>query len=673
MRKEVDKNVLAFRQHGFSIQGESGNEAYGPCPFCLRDKHFYVNKTSKNWSCKSCGRQGGYQIFLKNTMDNCCANFKGKFAIDLSKSRGIKLSILREFHIGYNMITNSYIIPIFDYSGNKIWDLRIHKTKGLKSTSGCTLGLLNWDKLQSPEFKHVWLCEGEWDCMIMTQIIKILNIENTVAIGVPGAGTFKTDWNNLFINKDVYVVYDNDLAGIKGTIRINNSLSSIVDSIKFIHWPEETKNGYDLTDLFKDNNKNPKIVYSLLNTYLQEFPIKLEDSLNLANDVQINIGKLDGPGLSYKEVYKGFTKWLELPDTNVLDILFGTIIANRLPGDPLWLFLVAPSGGTKTELIMSLFKSPKIVTTTNLTPPALVSGANVSGGLDPSLLRIMNENILAVKDFTTILCMLSAIKEEIFGILRDVYDGRFEKRFGNGVYRKYDPCRFGIIAGVTPAIELYTEEHVALGERFLRYRVKMPLNTESILRKALLNTTHEETMRSELQDISAKVLNHEFRETPDIPNNIIDKIIQLAQWTSLMRSTIARDKYTKEITHSPFTELGTRLAKQFCKELYGIGMFRQSTIVTNHEYNILKQIARSTVPSKMECVLKKIISNNASGTYSVPDIIDMVRLPKITTERILENLSILGILKKVQVSRFGTNWIINDKTNLMMEKAEIFK
>ena len=52
-----------------------------------------------------------------------------------------------------------------------------------------------------------------------------------------------------------------------------------------------------------------------------------------------------------KEVFR---KWLYLKDENLIDVVLGSVIANRTPSDPIWLFIVAPAGGSKTEVIRSL-------------------------------------------------------------------------------------------------------------------------------------------------------------------------------------------------------------------------------------------------------------------------------------------------------------------------------
>lgn len=672
-----DAAITAFTQHGFVHDGTSGEQAYGTCPFCGKKGHFYVNRKSHNWDCKSCGKKGGYQTWLREIVELSKINFKGDPAIKLSKDRNVSLGTLRDMGVGFNPINRTVILPVLDIKGEKIWDIRIRVGKGLRSTSGCKVGLYGWDKVDKPEIKTIWICEGEWDGLVMMEIIEKMELGDHAVVAVPGAGTFKADWITLFERKKVNVVYDHDNPGREGCKKVYNALSQVVERLRFVQWPDEEKDGWDLRDQFSRMKKNHRRTYAYIKVLLGETPPGIDDieEADFGSDVQISKGDLDGEGLEATEVYAEYRKWLKLPATNIIDVMFGTAIANRLPGDPLWLFIVAPSGGTKTELLMSLTTAHNMVTTTTLTPPALISGANMAGGSDPSLLRIMNGRILLIKDFTTILSMNSMVREEIFGILRDAYDGRIEKRFGNGVYRRYDPCRFGIVAGVTPAIELFTEEHTALGERFLRYKVPLSANWDDqrdILRRAVLNTTHEDKMREDLQKVGQTVLNHNFNLTPNIPDHIIDRILCLAQWTALMRATIVRDRFTKEVTHKPISELGTRLAKQFCKLLLGIGMFRRITTVTDEEYQIVKDIAVGTVPSRMEDIVRMMYTRNKTGNYDPKEIAEVTGLPQMTTSRIIENLGMLGIFRKEKISALKTQWRLSDDILSIMERAEIY-
>ena len=63
------------------------------------------------------------------------------------------------------------------------------------------------------------------------------------------------------------------------------------------------------------------------------------------------------------DVHEAFAQWLELPPPGpdryeAIDVTLATPVANRMDGDPLWLFLVAPPSTGKTEMIRSLGDVP---------------------------------------------------------------------------------------------------------------------------------------------------------------------------------------------------------------------------------------------------------------------------------------------------------------------------
>jgi len=266
-------------------------------------------------------------------------------------------------------------------------------------------------------------------------------------------------------------------------------------------------------------------------------------------------------------------------------------------------------------------------------------------------------------------------RDEIFAILRDAYDGKTEKEFGNGIIRSYE-SKFGIIAGVTPAIELYTEGSTALGERFLRFRIPIDLDlksTRALMKRAMLNTSNEDIMRAELSAVANEALNYAFTKRPEVPDKIADKILGLAQWVAIMRGTIIRDRFTKEITHKPFMEIGTRLAKQFVKLLLGIGMFRHIQKLTLDEYAIIKNIALATAPSRLEEIVRWMCKRNKLSTYSPSEVSEAIGLPTETSKRMLENLAMLGVLRKTRISGIKTEWYMDETFLEIIQLTEIYQ
>lgn len=667
-------NLKAFRQHGFIPDGVSGtSQVYGNCVFCGKPGKFYVNIETKAWDCKTCSKKGGFQTWLKEIVSYTQTFFKGSIAQTLATNRGLEVATLKDAGAGYNPRTKAYILPVKDMNDEKYFDVRIYKNKRLLSTAGCKTALYNWQTL-SKGYSSIWICEGEWDGLAMIEALSKMQRKEEIVLAVPGANTFKGEWVSSFQDMNVNVLYDNDQAGKDGCIKVYNLIQPVVKKLNFMHWRPTEAEGKDIRDVYTKLKNNLPGFFKHIRLKLNELPQDVDVSHIKVNSNK-NLFKFDGKGKTAEEVYTTYTHWLELTNTNVLDVLYGTMIANRLPGDPLWLFLVAPSGGTKSELIMSFDDVQNIMPISTLTPHTLISGATFAGGGDPSLIPRLDQKILTIKDLTNLLNMNQIQREEIFGQLRDAYDGKASKPFGNGLFRVYE-SKFGIVCGVTPAIELYTEGQTALGERFLRWSIKSPTTLEAerkIIMRAMHNTTQEELMREQLKNCAKETLNFDYKKPPKIDVSIEDRIMNLAQWTATLRGTINRDKYTREITHKPFKELATRLAKQYYKELLGIGMFRRIHTITDNEYDILRHLAISTIPTKMKEFIRIMYTGGRETGWSTRKLSDIIRLPQNTCERTAEDLKMLGALNKHNPNKLKSEWVLTDTLIEMTERARLWK
>jgi hypothetical protein len=491
-------------------------------------------------------------------------------------------------------------------------------------------------------------------------------------VGIPGANVFRPEWQPYFSGKDVVVVMDNDDPGKLGDHKVNSIVQNGAKSVQFTHWSGKLEVGFDFRDLYKARDRR---ALSGLHKMLQSTP-RYHPGITTAKEGSPGkLPVLTGTGLSRRRVLKFYSKWLHLTDEDALDVLYGTVLANRIPGDPLWLMLVAPSGGCKTELLMSLDGAPLVVSLTSLTPHSLLSGSKDLGGGDPSLIPRLNGRVLVIKDFTTLLTMNMIARDEIFGILRDCYDGKTEKAFGTGLIRSYN-ATFGILAGVTPVVDTFATVHVSLGERFLKYRMRqsggIQESSKDAIAQAMKNINSEIAIRKELQTISAQALGFPVAALPKVRKKTTQSLIGMAQWVAILRTPVVRDRYTQDITYRPSPEVGTRLAKQLTKLALGIALFRHEEEVTREVLQIVAKVTRDTIPGNTESVVLHLYLHRADGLVTTKQVAEWSRLPSGTVLRILEDLALLRVVRKKVAGVATPVWSLSKSMSKLTEETGVF-
>lgn len=227
------------------------------------------------------------------------------------------------------------------------------------------------------------------------------------------------------------------------------------------------------------------------------------------------------------------------------------------------MFFVAPSSGSKTEIISMISKLPFVYFLSDMTPQTLASGLKTKEENDPSLLLKLKNNVVVMKDFTTVLSMRYDDRAMIMSQLREVYDGKYSKAFGTGKKVEWEG-RLTLIAGVTTIIDTYSAVFQVMGERFIMYRIPQS-EDEHIATKALGNYGVETQMRQELHDAMNKYFSSlKIPHVRDIvlPEDILQALASLASFVVRARSSTIRDSYKKEITYIPEPESPARFAKQ---------------------------------------------------------------------------------------------------------------
>ena len=178
-----------------------------------------------------------------------------------------------------------------------------------------------------------------------------------------------------------------------------------------------------------------------------------------------------------RDVIAEFDKYIILKNAeSTLKVVMGNIVSNILiKGNPVWTNLIAPSSGGKTTLLAPLGGMSVCFMLNDLTDKTLMSGYKV-GGKEYSVLKLANNRVIIIPDFTTILSKNPQLRGEILGQLRQVYDGEFIKYTGTG--KIMWKGKIGMLLGCTPAIYRELEGARAMGERFNYYNMEVPTDEE---------------------------------------------------------------------------------------------------------------------------------------------------------------------------------------------------
>lgn len=676
-----------FEAHGVRFTGESGDQLIGYCPFSDREDKFYVNQKTWLWDSKTAGVSGNIARFLELTAQRYRRAMTPELLHQLATDRGLPVAAFKPWKIGWT--GRAYAVTVRDPDGTVV-DIRTWRPKGkMLSTPTVNVGLWNAEHLSDHPAERVYICEGEWDAIALRWLMDRVKAPGTV-VAVPGAGVFKAEWVTWMSGRTVVALYDNDEPGIAADTMLAQKLRPVVQRLFLCHWPMNTPVGFDVRDWVTQRaveDHEAQSCWDELNGLF--FPFIRKSKVTPAPSAAASSPDTpDAPTRpptvwkrppALKQVLEVFGRWLHLDSTDPIRIMLASVVSQAIDGPPIWMFLVGPPGSAKTATLTSLNRYEKIYTTSSLTTHALISGGNFRDGIDPSLIPRLDGKIMVIKDFTSILAMRDAEKDEIFGILRDAYDGKCGKVFGTGIERTYT-SRFTILAAVTPRIYDLSSSHTSLGERFLKYAMGDNLQHASekdIIRRAIQNINSESQMVAEMEDVVEQFLTRTVRlnTIPSIPEDIQRKIIYLAMFGARMRGSVTRDQYRNDIiTSRPSAEVGSRLGIQLAKLGKSLALVNNRTTVTMDEYRILKKVMLDTIPQRTEDMLRHMLRAcpDLTAMMTAHDLAASSRYPIATVSRILQDLNVLDIVvREGTLQRF--RWTLSPYIREAIQESELYQ
>ncbi|NMF60156.1 DUF5906 domain-containing protein [Pseudanabaena yagii] len=115
-----------------------------------------------------------------------------------------------------------------------------------------------WYFTHQPDGKELWICEGEWDALLLGQ--KLYNEQSNISVATAtcGAGGIPKDLSPLDQYDRIVIFYDLDYPDNKGRRAGQDGAKKLAEAIgdrafvATVPAPENPKNGYDITDGFKE-------------------------------------------------------------------------------------------------------------------------------------------------------------------------------------------------------------------------------------------------------------------------------------------------------------------------------------------------------------------------------------------------------------------------------------
>jgi hypothetical protein len=380
--------------------------------------------------------------------------------------------------------------------------------------------------------------------------------------------------------------------------------------------------------------------------------------------------------ISLVDVKRVIRKWLYIEDSTSLDVMLGTYVANKLPGDPIWIIFIGPPSNAKTELLRTMDGHPKVFFLSNYTPATMVSGKGTQKKAEESsLIYKLDGKTLIIKEFSGILSMRSEQRSEILAQLREIYDGKYNKAFGTGVTHDWNG-KVGLMAACTPAYDKHYGVIGELGDRFILYRSDVK-DKARMGRQAISFVGQEAEMREELRTIIHSFMS-QFGDMNGVgiqaDEEVKDKIIYLACLCAQLRTYVDRNPYNKNIEYQPLAEGPARLAKQFMQLGMGIALVQGKAAIDEDVYRILKKIAKDLVTVQRSEIIKYLCTQNSdNGWHSTKEIAEAVSMPTTTTREKLEDLMVLNVTDRDTREEGETKpyyWKLSAQINDWIERSE---
>lgn len=649
------------------------------------EAHLYFSISTSQYECKKCGETGNIhtlakhlgdspkdialeqlpprsyrkksddQKFTADLVENCHTALPSRIREYLN-ARGITDNLIEEYKLGWGQFYGQWwiTIPIKDQNGGYyFFKLRQDPQAGndkITYPRGIKAQIYDWEALKNP-LEKVVICEGELDRLLLVS-------KGIAAItSTHGAGTFKNEWiDGLNGVKQVYVCFDNDYAGKKGTEKVMQQLLNTEQHQVFIiTLPQEVGDGGDITDYFIKHHGNEADLFGKL----------AKECISLEQAPRI------------KEVEKptkpvSFDEWRATIKENFPDLLLAaeigvSTISQLLIKDitnPSAVVLVDVPAAGKT-IAINFFSEIEGLTyaTDKFTPAAFVSNAaNVKKEKlkDIDLLPRLQYKMFLVRDMATIFSKRDDDLAESMGLLTRLLDGEgLNTESGVHGERHYvGEYLFMMFAASTPLPPKVWKLMGNLGSRLFFYNTNARVKNEDELMQQVLGSTHKQK-ESICRDITKCFLQTLWYDHKDgiewdrasEDESTVRIIARCALLLSRLRGVLNvykdRDADGTEYVHTtPVIEMPNRINQLFYNIARGHALAAGRIKINFNDLKPIIEITFDSTTSSRSILFRKLIERG--GTMNTGEVEKVLRQTKPTALKEMETLKLLDVCYTTQ-------------------------
>jgi hypothetical protein len=370
---------------------------------------------------------------------------------------------------------------------------------------------------------------------------------------------------------------------------------------------------------------------------------------------------------SLPDVIAAFREQLWMPDPGMVEIVLGTVAANRLPGDPVWTWLVGPPSSGKSETLGSISRLPEVRRVSVFTEAGLLSGSPGDKGSGGLLFEIGERGLLVFNDLSVLLGEHGSTRPRIFGLMRELFDGELNRQLGTeGGQRLHWRGKLGLLGAVTEAVDVL--DIGLMGERIAYYRLP-PIDVEEEHHTglfALENVGRQQEMRATI----AETVEHFFADLV-LPAEIAlpagagqDRLVDLATIGTRCRSPVVRDSYRREIDLVPQPERVPRLLSELAQlraGLLAIGVPHDET------WRLLAKVALDGMTGGRRRVLDTLTGRSLDRSTSA--VAGFTGLPVTTARHHLQDLTAIGVVE--QTGDFPECWRLSEWAANLWQRLDL--